>query len=264
MRLPFVPDRTVSSPDGTCLYFFDDVDDSGSLNVRAYHSASFGTNTEGTEFVLPSFEWAGGALTSFVSRSNPYLITWSMEHSQLISKRFHIKSRISEFSFKAQDRPRQRNGGKHTKHNSLLDVHADIWTKFPVSSTIERSSPASQREPPLLQFITDSPDKPFVDYFHKLIQQFEKGTQKPTEGKLEAIQLDATSHRALRDEGHGFEVTSYPVGKWLVELLCLIPIHLAITAGNRFIPLANGVTSAEFERSLLGADVMQIANRLVA
>lgn len=178
-----------------------------------------------------------------------------------MSKRFHIKNRISEFSFKAQDRPRQRNGGKETKHNSLLDVHAEIWTKFPVSSTIERSSPASQRETPLLQFITDTPNQHFASYFRKLIAQFEKGTQKPTDGKLEAIEVASMGFGDMRSSGLGFDVTSYPAGKWLVELLCLIPIHLAITAGNRFIPLANGVTSAEFERSLLGADVMQIANR---
>jgi hypothetical protein len=175
--------------------------------------------------------------------------------------RFHIKNRISEFSFRAQDRPRQNNAGRATKHNSLLDIHAEIWTKFPVSSTIQRSSPASHREAPLLQFITHSPNKAFSDYFKKLIQQFEKGTQKPTDGKLSRIKIDAISHQSLREEGHDFEVTTYPSGKWLVELLCLIPIHLAITSGNRFIPLANGVSSAEFERSLLGADVMQIANR---
>lgn len=184
-----------------------------------------------------------------------------MDHTQILGTRFQIKNRISEFSFRAQDRPRQNNAGRETRHNSLLDIHAEIWTKFPVSSTVERSSPASEREVPVLQFVTESPTKPFVQYFNGLVRRFEQGTQKPTQGKLEAISVSAVSHGNLRTEGHDFDVTSYPAGKWLVELLCLIPIHLAITSGNRFIPLANGVSSAEFERSLLGADVMQIANR---
>lgn len=183
-----------------------------------------------------------------------------MEESNLNSKRFHIKNRISEFSFKAQDRPK-KSGGKDTKHNCLLDVHAEIWTKFPVSSTIQRSSPASQRETPLLQFITDTPNKLYASYVGRLIAQFEKSTQKPTEGKLENIQVNSMSLLEMRNSGLGFDITSYPAGKWLVELLCLIPIHLAITSGNRFIPLRDGVASAEFERQLLGADVMQIANR---
>lgn len=204
-----------------------------------------------------------GSLTSFATRSNVYLVTWSLDDVQLVGTRFQITNRISEFSFRAQDRPRQKNGGRETKHNSIIDIHAEIWTKFPVSSTIERSSPASKRETPLLQFISDSPSVHHVEYFGKLIQQFEKSTQKPTDGKLDAITVDATTYEALRESGHTFPVTSYPAGKWLVELLCLIPIHLAITSGNRFIPLANGVSSAEFERSLLGADVMQIANRCI-
>ena len=236
-------------------------EESGSVQFRVYHSASFGTNSEGFEFEVPSLEWTSSFLTSLVSRSNAYLVTWSPSNTQLLAKRFHIRNRISEFSFRAQDRPRQNNGGQATKHNSLLDIHAEIWTKFPVSSTITRSSPASERETPLLQFISDSPDKAYSDYFKTLIQQIEKSTQKPTDGRLEEIKIDAISHKSLRSEGHDFEVTTYPSGKWLVELLCLIPIHLAITSGNRFIPLANGVSSAEFERSLLGADVMQIANR---
>ncbi|KAF8306077.1 hypothetical protein DL93DRAFT_2172249 [Clavulina sp. PMI_390] len=262
LRLPWVPEATHSAPDGSCLFFLHANEETNSMDVRVYHSASFGTNQEGTSFSVGSLAWSQGTLTSFGPRSNAYLVAWSMEHTQLTSVRFEIKTRISEFSFKAQDRPRQKNGGRETRHNSLMDIHSEIWTKFPVASTVTRSSPAAQRETPLLQFITDSPDKPFAAYFAKLIQQFEKSTQKPTQGKLEELRIEAVSFASLHAEGHGFEVTSYPAGKWLVELLCLIPIHLAITSGNRFIPLANGVNSAEFERSLLGADVMQIANSI--
>jgi hypothetical protein len=261
--LPFAPDATFSSPDGTCLYFMNRDKESGSVQFRVYHSASFGTNQEGFDFELPSSEWASSFLTSLVSRSNAYLVTWSPSNTQLLGKRFHIRNRISEFSFRAQDRPRQNNGGQATKHNSLLDIHAEIWTKFPVSSTITRWSPASERETPLLRFISDSPDKAHLDYFKRLIQRFEKSTQKPTDGKLEDMKIDAISYKSLTNTGCDFEVTTYPSGKWLVELFCLIPLHLAMTSRNRFIPLANGVFSAEFERSLLGADVMQIANRQV-
>jgi hypothetical protein len=261
LKLPFTPDATFSSPDGSCLYFMSTNKESGSVQFRVYRCASLGTSQDGSHIELPSLEWASSTLTSFVSCSNAYVVTLSASNTQIVGMRFHIKNRISEFSFRARDRPRHNNTGRETEHNSLLDIHAEIWTKFPVSSTIERSSPASRREAPLLQFITDSPKIRYSDYFKRLIQRFEKSTQKPTDGKLEGIKINAISHKSLRDEGHDFKTTIYPSGKWLVELLCLIPIHLAITSGNRFIPLANGVSSAEFERSLLGADVMQIANR---
>jgi len=237
--------------------------ESGSVQFRVYHSASFGTNQGGFEFKLPSLEWASSFLTSFVSRSNAYLVTWSASNTQLVGMRFHIRDCVSKFSLRARDRAHQENGEQVTKHNSLLDIHAEIWARFPVSSAIARSSPASQRKGPLLQFVSDSPDKAYSDYFKRLIRQVKKSTQKPTDGKLEDMKIDAISHKSLKNTGCDFEVTTYPSGKWLVELFCLIPIHLAMTSRNRFIPLANGVFSAEFERSLLGADVMQIANRQV-
>lgn len=59
-----------------------------------------------------------------------------------------------------------------------------------------------------------------------------------------------------------WEVSKYRVGEWLVDLLCLIPIHIAVCRENRFVPLGNGVISAELERTLLGADVNQIVDHL--
>ena len=57
--------------------------------------------------------------------------------------------------------------------------------------------------------------------------------------------------------------SQFKTGDWLVGLLCLIPINIAVTGQNRFIPLRDGVISPEFEQSLLGADVAHIAEALV-
>lgn len=57
-------------------------------------------------------------------------------------------------------------------------------------------------------------------------------------------------------------MSRYRVGEWLVDFLCLIPIHIAVCRENRFVPLVNGVLSAEVERSLLGAEISQIVNKL--
>ncbi len=58
------------------------------------------------------------------------------------------------------------------------------------------------------------------------------------------------------------DVSSFKAGEWLVDLLCLIPIHIAVTRDNRFIPLRDGIWSAEVERDLLGATVDQIVDGL--
>ncbi|KAF8306096.1 hypothetical protein DL93DRAFT_250101 [Clavulina sp. PMI_390] len=261
VRLPFVPDATSSNADGSCVLFFK-MNENNSTTVRIYHCASFGTRQEGISFTFPSLSWCQASLTSYGPRSNAYLVAWSMDHTQLISSRFDIKTRVSEVSIKTEGRPLQKNRGRETHHNIILDIYPEIWTKFPVASTIKRSSPASRREPPLLQFVTESPEKPFREYFTNVIRQFKRSTQKPTGGRLEDLRVEAVSFHDIYNLGLNFEATSYPAGKWLVELLCLIPIHIAITSGNRFIPLANGVASAEFEQSLLGLDVMQIANSI--
>ena len=54
----------------------------------------------------------------------------------------------------------------------------------------------------------------------------------------------------------------FRAGEWLADLLCLIPIHIAITHENRFVPLKDGVVSPQHERSLLGAEVNRIVDSL--
>ena len=80
-----------------------------------------------------------------------------------------------------------------------------------------------------------------------------------------AFEVSAAQFGPFRDKvllESDWNVSRYRVGEWLVDLLCLIPIHIAVCRENRFVPLANGVLSAELERSLLGAEVSQIVDKL--
>ena len=75
--------------------------------------------------------------------------------------------------------------------------------------------------------------------------------------------MDFATFIADIDAGKDWQpVSQLKLGEWLVDLLCLIPIHIAITRENRFIPLKDGVTSSEWEKSLLGADVSRIIDGL--
>ena len=56
--------------------------------------------------------------------------------------------------------------------------------------------------------------------------------------------------------------STFLLGEWLVDILCLIPIHIAVARDNRFIPMKDGVMSADYERSLVGATVDQIVDSL--
>jgi hypothetical protein len=88
-----------------------------------------------------------------------------------------------------------------------------------------------------------------------MTREFERKTRKPT-GRLNEINVTAVQW----DEPYAVnELSSLDAGDWLVGLFCLIPIHIAITGSNRFIPLKDGVISSTFEQSLLGASVAEIS-----
>jgi hypothetical protein len=77
--------------------------------------------------------------------------------------------------------------------------------------------------------------------------------------------VSAKEFSVFRDEvivNSDWDVSRYHIGEWLVDLLCLIPIHIAVCRENRFVPLADGVLSSELERSLLGAEVSKIVDKL--
>ncbi|KAF8431197.1 hypothetical protein L210DRAFT_985987 [Boletus edulis BED1] len=106
-----------------------------------------------------------------------------------------------------------------------------------------------------------------------MIFTFERVTKKPTGDVLKSIKVSASSfvvfaaklcgsgEHANSTRSRSWNISAYRAGEWVVEFLCLIPIHLALTKDNRFIPLKNGVYSPDLEKSL-GADVNHIVDSL--
>ena len=164
-----------------------------------------------------------------------------------------------------------RNGSnnrtRHTLHNSLLDCHAEVWSRFPVVPAVKRHTliSSSERQEKSITFIAENHSQPFESYFSNLIQAFERTTRKPTGDELRRIKVSAKEFSVFRDEvivNSDWDVSWYRIGEWLVDLLCLIPIHIAVCRENRFVPLADGVLSSDLERSLLGAEVSKIVDKL--
>ncbi len=98
-----------------------------------------------------------------------------------------------------------------------------------------------------------------------MITAFEKTSHKPTGDELKSIVVSARTFPSFTQQflsSPDWPVSRFRAGKWLADLLCLIPIHIAITHGNRFVPLKDGVVSAQLEKSLLGAEVNRIVDSL--
>jgi hypothetical protein len=203
-----------------------------------------------------------------VDRGCIFLVSLDIDAHCMNSISIDITRKVTEFRFKEKGSTTMSdNGSRGTLHNSIIDCHKEVWTRFPVLAAVRRRTITSlnERQQKSLTFVTEIPTQPFAAYFSELIRTFEKATRKPTGDELRRIEVSALNFELFREKvvlDPNWNVSRYHVGEWLVDLLCLIPVHIAICRENRFIPLANGVFAADLERSLLGAEVNRIVDRL--
>ncbi|KAF5337682.1 hypothetical protein D9757_014271 [Collybiopsis confluens] len=254
----------MSSPDGSCVFLVF-AKESG-FSVHSYHWSTFGSS-EGTLLItepLPDIP----VVTSFDTRASPHLFWIDLDVSTCHSLALDITKRITEFSFQEKDSRNSRSSEERmTVHNALIDCHADVWTRFPVVPAISRQTLVTKdhRLSSRLIFVTNSNQDKFEPYFRKMIHSFEQRTRKPTGDVLKKLQIESAPYEdVLKElvEEHDWDISEFRAGEWLVDVLCLIPIQLAVTRDNRFLPLKDGVLSSNLEKSLLGANVSQIVDAL--
>ncbi|CAE6502261.1 unnamed protein product, partial [Rhizoctonia solani] len=248
-----------SSPDGSCLFVVVSMDDSTSHRLLAFHWASFGNNKKGIESA--SLRPCDGyrVATRFEGRGRVHVVAFSGESKAITSTVLQITQKATEFAFRS-DREHSRKKATETTNNSLIDCHLEVWTRFPVVPAVARNTlTAIDRQPRQLIFASSIDLQGVEDYFSRMISTFEATTRKPMAGTLTAIEVKPTN-KTGRDIVN--KTSEFKLGSFIVELLCLIPLHLAVTRENRFIPLKDGVWDPEYERSLLGADVAAIVDAL--
>jgi hypothetical protein len=262
LQLPSIPSAVFSSPEGSCLLVLQAQGSQPSLT--AYHWETFGS-TGGIPLQIPTFPLEDAFVTSMVGRGRVFLLALDIDTRCVNSVAIDITRKVTEVIFQEKGSKTASTNGGLAQHNNLLDCHKEVWTRFPVLPAVKRRTitSLSDRRPKTLTFITNNPTLPFASYFSDLIQGFVKATRKPTGDELRNIIVSATNFESFWNTFERSQsVSRYRVGEWLVDLLCLIPIHIAVCRENRFIPLANGVISADLERSLLGADINQIVDKL--
>ncbi|KAI9443812.1 hypothetical protein H4582DRAFT_1039790 [Lactarius indigo] len=265
IQLQSLPNAIYSSPDGS-YFFVHHTHDSGP-SLTAYHCETFGS-TGAIALDVPEFPLESAVLTSMVSRGRVFFLGLDTDSQAVKSVVIDITKKVTEFTLKERGGKYPWDSGtRHTRNNSILDCHAEVWTHFPVLAAVRRSTitSRSERQRKTLAFITDHHTRPFASYFYHLTHMFEVTTLKPTGDELRSIRVTTAQFRSFLDTvllKSDWKVSRYRVGEWLVDLLCLIPIHIAVCRENRFVPLVNGVLSAELERSLPDAEVNQIVDRL--
>lgn len=267
LELPSPPSAIYPSTDGSHLLVLHSEDTKPLLT--AYHLATFGA-TGGIPLAIPDFKLDGAVLTSMLSRGRAFLLSLDTDTQCVNSVAIDFAGKVAEVLI--QDNGNGSNNEVRTlartaQHNVLLDCYKEVWEQFPVIPAVKgRTSTSSvERQPRSLTFVTGDPIQPFTSHFSNLVQGFVRTTNKPTGNELRGIKVSAVDFDSFRTETvfePNWNSTRYHVGEWLVDLFCLVPIHIAVCRDNQFVPLANGVNSPEFERSLLGAGVNQIVDHL--
>ncbi|KAG6330620.1 hypothetical protein ID866_8469 [Astraeus odoratus] len=260
-----VPLDVHSTPDGSCLLVLHGRGQD--LEITAYHWSSFGS-TEGTILDIPCLAVGDPfAVTSLCSRTSVHLLTLDFSARCLKSHALDITRRVTEFMFRESFNRSTSERAVNTAHNCLVDCHSDVWTRFPVLAAVQREtiSSASLRSQSSLVFVTDRDFDKFAPYFNQMIHNFEFSSKKPTGDVLNSIKVSAAPFDVFAQELCGtseWNTSRYCGGEWIVDLLCLIPIHIAVTRDNRFIPLKDGIYSPELEKELLGAEVNSIVDSI--
>jgi hypothetical protein len=266
LKLPQVPHAIYSAPDGSCFLVVQGEE--ANRTITAHHWSTF-ASTKGISLTLPDFpvDLNAARLTSMVNRNNIHLIGLSLDTQSCRSVVLDITRKATEFKFQEHGSKGPSRHSKRTVHNSLIDCHRDVWTRFPVVAAVRRQTitSSSQRQQKTLVFVTDDHRRPFSSHFSDMISAFEQTSRKPTDGELTSIKVSARPFPSFTQEylsSSDWPVSRFRAGEWLADLLCLIPIHIAITQENRFTPLKDGVVSPQLEKSLLGAEVNRIVDSL--
>ena len=255
-----------STPDGSCLLV--SFEHGAELTLTAYHCDSFGS-TEGIQLNIPNLPVGEFfVVTSLISRTIVHLLWMDFSARKCRSYALDITRRITEFMFREKAiRGSSNKATRASAHNCLVDCHSEVWTRFPVLAAVRREtiSSATLRSQRTLVFVTDRNFDMFAPHFADMIYSFERTTKKPTGDVLKSIKVSAALFTVFKQELCGakqWNVSQYRAGEWVVDFLCLIPIHIAVTKENRFVPLKDGVYSPELEKSLLGAEVNRIVDSI--
>ena len=265
LQLPQIPRAIYSSPDGSCVLVVQD--EGGERKITAYHWSTF-ASTPGIPVALPEFrvDLDAALLTSIANRNNIHLVGINLETRSCQSVVLEVTRKITEFTFQERQSKMLSSHCERTAHNCLIDSFSDVWTCFPVVPVVKRCAiTSSSRWRKTLMFVTDDHRRPFSARFSDIITALENNSRKPTGDELKSIVVSARTFPSFTQQflsSPDWPVSSFRTGKWLADLLCLIPIHIAITHRNRFVPLKDGVVSPQLEKSLLEAEVNRIIGSL--
>ncbi|CAE6523134.1 unnamed protein product [Rhizoctonia solani] len=249
------------APDGSCLLVTVAGDTTADPDkLLAFHWQSFGPNQPGINAsVLPKSDTRRVG-TRFYGRGRIHIISFTTSDILLTSVALQVKQKTTEFAFLSENDGLQEERGIQTLNNSLIDCHLEVWTRFPVVPAVTRDTLISVSRHPRRLILVSPEDLPqAAGYFTNMISSLRNTTHKPVGDDL----VDTIVSSTKRAKFESFDdISEFKLGSYFVELICLIPLHLAITLDNKFMPLKDGVWDPDYESSLVGATIPEVKDAL--
>ncbi|EKM59286.1 uncharacterized protein PHACADRAFT_181292 [Phanerochaete carnosa HHB-10118-sp] len=252
LQLPSSTRSLKSSPDGSCFFALEPL--RNRLLLRAYHWASFGSS-RGISAELPAILFDSLEITTFSLSTLP--------RPACTPKLYISRTRAqSSPSVLTTETPIAIMGRRRSPAVPLLIATAMSGPDFLLCQRSAGVLSSFRNElADHLTFVSYLPSQLLSTYFSDMIISFERATHKPVEDELANIDVSGMTYSVFMKQGDQV-VSQLRASEWLVDILCLIPIHIAIAHDNRFVPLKDGVWSADFERDLLGATVERVVDKL--
>ncbi|KAG9030022.1 hypothetical protein FS837_003379, partial [Tulasnella sp. UAMH 9824] len=242
-------------------------DEASPRELHIFHRSSFDTRPTGTVLPIPS-TFLGATSFSILDCREPgsvFLLGLKPESQELVSTVVDVGKE------KTNRVPRARIGGGGSGIEPISDIvratsplincFSEVWERFPVVSAIQRETIAPEtRQNPSVTFVCQQPNGAFRSCFNEMIKIFEESFQKPTGQRLSSIQVLSSTFDDL--DWKAPLASTYRAGEWVAELLCLVPIQLAVMSNNRFVLLKDGILERPLEGDHLVADVTRIIDSL--
>ncbi|KAG8893396.1 hypothetical protein FRB99_001968, partial [Tulasnella sp. 403] len=143
----------------------------------------------------------------------------------------------------------------------LLDKLADMWSTHPPTPAIDAHRRRDDIPSHSITLVSKSRGSATpTRYLQHLIHGAQKLSPRSVRPSFDGVTVQAKRFDDVRWTSP--PVATRQAGQWLAEFLSSIPLQVATTLDNRFIPLSDGILDADLEQQLLDADVPDVMNNI--
>ncbi|KAJ3289280.1 hypothetical protein HDU79_004189 [Rhizoclosmatium sp. JEL0117] len=244
----------MSTPDGACLVYRESSFSSSRLVFKYWGSYKEVYHDFPADFDTTAFN-----ISAVGPMHKSFLLSFNFNGKELLSSAVNIFREELDTNFQ------RVNGGNSADdivltakaRSCMLKVWSSIWTQFPILPAFERTPWTGRQTEPFVTIITNASldQNQCKAYWKNMIDNFKISTQKPAGDSLSRIKLSVA--RCDEFDYNAFS-SVFHAGEWLISLVSLIPIQLAIARDSQFIPLKDGIQTAD----VIGADFNALVKNL--